>query len=122
MPRTAIKYNNRLSLRIRASDKATIMRGSVLAQTDMTDFIVRNAVRAAQAVIDRSEHIILSERDGMRVLELLENSPPPNAKLLAAARVLPPRKLSFFRLRCGADRCCCLGNHGAPMLHALGKL
>jgi len=31
----------------------------------------------------------LSERDSLRVLELLENPPPPNEKLLAAARALP---------------------------------
>ena len=90
MPRTAVKDNNRISLRIRASDKATIMRGSVLAHTDMTDFIVRNAVSAAQAVIDKSERVVLSERDSLRVLEVLENPPAPNAKMLAAARALPP--------------------------------
>jgi uncharacterized protein (DUF1778 family) len=31
----------------------------------------------------------LSERDSLRVLDLLENPPAPNAKLLAAARALP---------------------------------
>ena len=31
----------------------------------------------------------LSERDSLRVLNLLENPPAPNARLLAAARTLP---------------------------------
>lgn len=92
MPRTAIEDNNRLSLRIRATDKATIMRASALARTDMTDFIVRTAVQAAQELIDKVEHLVLSERDSLRVLALLENPPPPNDKLLAAARALPPRR------------------------------
>jgi len=61
-----------------------------MAQTDMTEFIVRTAVEAAQAVIDASERIKLSERDSLRVLDLLENPPAPNEKLLAAARALPP--------------------------------
>jgi uncharacterized protein (DUF1778 family) len=33
----------------------------------------------------------LSGRDSLRVLNLLENPPAPNAKLLAAARALPKR-------------------------------
>ena len=90
MPRVAIQDNNRMSLRIRPTDKATIMRASAMAQTDMTEFIVRTAVEAAQAVIDASERIKLSERDSLRVLDLLENPPAPNEKLLAAARALPP--------------------------------
>jgi uncharacterized protein (DUF1778 family) len=31
----------------------------------------------------------LSERDSLRILDLLENPPAPNGKLLAAARSLP---------------------------------
>jgi uncharacterized protein (DUF1778 family) len=79
-----------MSLRIRSRDKATIMRGSVLAETDMTDFIVKTAVLAAQHLIEQSEHLTLSERDSLRVLDLLEHPPAPNAKLIAAAQALPP--------------------------------
>jgi len=34
----------------------------------------------------------LSKRDSLRVQDLLENPPAPNAKLLAAAKALPKRK------------------------------
>jgi uncharacterized protein (DUF1778 family) len=91
MPRAAVEGNNRMSLRIRPDDKITIMRASAISQTDMTDFIVRTAVRAAQEVIDKAEHVALSERDSLRVLDLLENPPAPNARLLAAAQALPTR-------------------------------
>ena len=37
----------------------------------------------------KAEHLALSERDSLRVLDVLENPPAPNAKLLAAARRLP---------------------------------
>ena len=37
------------------------------------------------------DHVKLSERDGLRILDLLEHPPAPNAKLLAAARALPKR-------------------------------
>ena len=89
MPRTAIEDNKRLSLRIKPRDKAMIMRASALVETDMSDFVVRNAVKAAEEVIERAEHVALSARDSQRVLDLLEHPPMPNARLLSAARALP---------------------------------
>jgi uncharacterized protein (DUF1778 family) len=91
MPRVAID-NNRVALRIRPGDKATIMRAVALEKTDMTDFILRTTLREAQAVIARAEKLKLSARDSRRVLQLLEKPPAPNARLLAAARALPGRK------------------------------
>jgi uncharacterized protein (DUF1778 family) len=79
-----------MSLRIRAEDKAILLRAVALKRTDLTDFVIRHAVRAAKAVIDEADRVQLSERDSLRVLDLLENPPAPNARLLAAARALPP--------------------------------
>lgn len=89
MPRTAIEDNSRMSLRIRPDDKALLMRAVAYEQTDLTNFVLRNAVQAARAVIARAERVSLSERDSMRVLDALENPPHPNAKLLTAAKALP---------------------------------
>jgi uncharacterized protein (DUF1778 family) len=89
MPRVAIENNSRVAMRIRTQDKAKLMRAGALEQIDLTEFILRNALLAADRVIARAEHITLSDRDSARVLELLENPPPPNARLLAAARALP---------------------------------
>jgi len=89
MPRVAVENNSRVALRIRSEDKARIMRAAALEHTDMTDFILRNVLRAAEAVIGQSERVMLSERDSLRVLELLENPPSPNARLMAAAQALP---------------------------------
>jgi uncharacterized protein (DUF1778 family) len=83
--------NNRVALRIRPVDKARIMRAVALERTDLTDFILRNALRAADTVIDQAERVMLSERDSLRVLELLENPPAPTGRLLAAARALPSK-------------------------------
>jgi uncharacterized protein (DUF1778 family) len=91
MPRPAINDNNRLALRIRAADKALIMRAVALAQTDMTTFVLRTALREAQAVIDQHERVKLSERDSLRVMKLLEDPPAANAKLLKAARAMPEK-------------------------------
>ncbi len=88
MPRTAVENNSRVALRIRPADKARLMRASALEHTDLTDFILRNVLRVADAVIDQAERVVFSERDSLRVLELLEHPPAPNARLMAAARAL----------------------------------
>jgi uncharacterized protein (DUF1778 family) len=89
MPRRAVEDNSRMSLRIRAEEKALLLRAVALNHTDLTDFVIRHAVVAAKAVIEKSDRVPLSERDSLRVLDLLENPPAPNAKLLAVARSLP---------------------------------
>lgn len=91
MPRAVIEDNSRLSLRIKPEDKAVLMRAVALEHTDLTDFVVRTALRAARELIDRAEHVRLSERDTLRVLDLLENPPAPNARLRRAARALTKR-------------------------------
>ena len=91
MPRVAVEDNNRMSLRIRSAEKVQLLRVAALSQTDLTDFVIRNAVQAARKVIAEAENLKLSERDSLRVLDLLENLPEPNARLIAAARSLPAR-------------------------------
>lgn len=91
MPRVAIEDNNRMSLRIRAAEKALLLRAVALKHTDLTDFVVRHAVMAARDIIAEAEHMQLSERDSLRVLDMLENPPEPNARLIAAARSIPAR-------------------------------
>lgn len=89
MPRIAIEDNSRMSLRIGANEKALLLRAVALNQTDLTDFVVSHAVIAAKAVIEEADKVRLSTRDSVRVLELLEHPPAPNARLSAAARALP---------------------------------
>jgi len=91
MSRAAIEDNSRMSLRIRAEDKAMLMRAVALKRTDLTDFVLNHALRAARAVVEAADQVRLSGRDSLRVLDLLENPPGPNAKLRAAARSLPRR-------------------------------
>ena len=92
MPRVAVQDNSRMSLRIRPEEKALLLRAVALKHTDLTDFVVRHALRAAEAVIEEADRVRLSERDSLRVMDLLENPPAPNAKLLAAARAIPKRR------------------------------
>jgi uncharacterized protein (DUF1778 family) len=89
MPRMALENNSRMSLRIRSEDKALLMRAVAYEHTDLTDFVLRNIMDAAKAVIAQAEQAQLSGRDSLRVLDALENPPAPNVKLLAAAYALP---------------------------------
>jgi uncharacterized protein (DUF1778 family) len=91
MPRVAVEDNSRISLRIRPGEKAALLRAVALKHTSLTDFVLRHALLAAQAVVKEAEHVQLSVRDSLRVLDLLENPPAPNAKMRAAARSLPRR-------------------------------
>jgi uncharacterized protein (DUF1778 family) len=83
-----------MSLRIRPEEKALLLRAVALNHTDLTDFVIRHAIRAAKAVIEEADHVQLTGRDSLRVLNLLENPPVPNRNLLAAARALPKRSQS----------------------------
>lgn len=91
MPRKAVENNSRMSLRVRPDQKRLLMRAVALDKTDLTDFVLRHALKAAEAVIEEADHVKLSTRDSVRVLELLEDPPAPNAKLRRAARALPKR-------------------------------
>jgi uncharacterized protein (DUF1778 family) len=85
-------HDGAASLRIPAEEKAILLRAAALRRTDLTDFVRQHSVNAARAVIRDAEHLELSGRDSLRVLDLLEHLPKPNAKLLAAAKSLPKRK------------------------------
>lgn len=89
MPRNAVDDNERMNLRVRPEVKARLVRAASLRNTDLTSFVTQSALREAEAVIHEAEVIKVSERDFMRIMELLENPPAPNAKLRAAALALP---------------------------------
>ena len=99
MPRVAVDDNKRMNLRVRPEQKAMLMRAAALRNTDLTDFVMQNALREAKTVIEEAERTVLSERDSLLVLSLLENPPAPNAKLGAAIAALPKTKHSGAKRR-----------------------
>ncbi len=86
MPRVAIDDNKRMNLRVRPEQKATLMRAAALRNTALTDFVLQIALREAKSVIEEAEHVTLSERDTRLWLDLLDNPPKPNRRLIAAIR------------------------------------
>ena len=89
MPQIAVEDNERMSLRIASEEKSLLMRAAALQHTNMTEFVIRNVVSAARKVIDQNERLELTERDSLLVLDLLDEPPAPNEKLMAAAFALP---------------------------------
>jgi uncharacterized protein (DUF1778 family) len=92
MPRAATEKTNRFPMQIPPAEKARLMRAAALERTSLKDFVLRNALLAAEAVIEKSERISLDEEQTRFILDLLDNPPQPNAKLLAAARGLAGRE------------------------------
>jgi len=89
MPRIAVDGNKRMTLRVSPEQKATLMRAAALRNRDLTDFVLQLALREAKGVIEEAERVTLSERDTRLWLDLLDNPPTPNARLIAAVKALP---------------------------------
>jgi uncharacterized protein (DUF1778 family) len=86
MPRSTATRDGRLELRATKEEKRLLAAAAAYERLDVTTFIMRQVLPAAQDIVDRNERIVLSERDTGRVLELLENPPKPTAALIEAAR------------------------------------
>ena len=89
MPRGAVDDNKRINLLVGPEIKAMLVRAAALKNTDLTDFMLQPALREAEAIIEAADHLKPTERDSLRVLDLLENPPTANAKLRAAAKAMP---------------------------------
>ena len=86
MPATTAARETRIELRTTKEEKRLLATAAAYERLDVTSFIMRNVLPAAREAVDRAERIVLTERDSVRVLELLENPPKPTPALIAAAR------------------------------------
>ena len=89
MPRVSVDDNYRFTMQIPPLVKARLLRAAALEHTTLQDFMLRNSLSAADAVIDRAEHIMLSERDTQKVLDLLDHPREPNERMVAALKNMP---------------------------------
>lgn len=85
MPRQRVD-KGRVELRLNPEDKQTLARAAALSCLDLKSFILSAALPRAEDVIAQAEKIRLSERDTLRVLDLLENPPEPPEPLVRAAK------------------------------------
>jgi uncharacterized protein (DUF1778 family) len=86
MASKAATRDARIELRTTREEKRLLARAAAHERLDVTSFIMRSALPAAREVVERTERIVLSERDSELFLKLLENPPKPTKALLEAAR------------------------------------
>ncbi len=86
MAQTAGVKRERMHLRLDAKTKRKLERAAAYEATTVSDFVLANAVTAAERVIDSHEKITLSATDWDVFYDALVNPPEPNEKLREAAR------------------------------------
>jgi uncharacterized protein (DUF1778 family) len=78
--------NDRIELRASREQKRLLAAAAAYEKLDLTSFVMRITLPAAEEIIARHERIVLTERDTVRVLDLLEHPPSPPPALRTAAR------------------------------------
>jgi uncharacterized protein (DUF1778 family) len=86
MPMSTTVRNDRIELRASREEKRVLVAAAAYERLDLTTFVMRSALPAAEETVARHERITLTGRDSARVLNLLEHPPRPTATLRAAAR------------------------------------
>lgn len=86
MATPAATRDDRIELRTSREEKRVLAAAAAYERLDLTSFVMRSALPAAEEIVARHERITLSTRDSVRVLELLEHPPKPTAALRAATK------------------------------------
>ena len=86
MAEAAESKRERVHLRVDARSKRTLERAAAYEDTTVSQFVARNAVAAAERVIEARERIVLPATDWDAFHDALLNPPAPNAALRRAAR------------------------------------
>jgi uncharacterized protein (DUF1778 family) len=77
--------NETITLHLSSDELQELSRASLTAKQELHEFVLGYALSAARAV-ERGELIFWSERDRLRVLELLDNPPPLSERMRAVIR------------------------------------
>ena len=78
--------NDRIELRASREQKRLLAAAAAYERLDLTSFVMRTTLPAAEEIVARHERIALTERDTLQVLDLLDHPPAPPPALRAAAR------------------------------------
>lgn len=90
MQHTEGTQSGRIELRVTPQEIVLLMRAAAIEHLDMTSFIMRAALPAAQEVVERTEHIPSSERDMQKTQQDTEdNKKRTGADLVAFFRNSP---------------------------------
>lgn len=86
MPTGSAMRTDRIELRASREQKRILATAAAYERLDLTSFVMRAALPAAEEIVARHERISLTARDSARILQLLEHPPKPTAALRAAAK------------------------------------
>jgi uncharacterized protein (DUF1778 family) len=78
--------DDRIELRASREQKRLLAAAAAYERLDLTSFVLRTTLPAAEEIVARHERIALTERDTIRILQLLEHPPKPTLALRAAAK------------------------------------
>jgi uncharacterized protein (DUF1778 family) len=85
----------RISARVPRSVQTRLEEAAERSGATVNQFVVQAAIEKAEALLERERVTVLSARDAQRLVELLDNPPPPNEKL--------KRGLEMYRRATGGD-------------------
>lgn len=71
----------RLTVRITDHVHEKLQLAADIMGTTMNYFVVQSALEKAEKIIESESKIVLTRRESLRILELMENPPPMNEKL-----------------------------------------
>ena len=74
----------RMHIRLDTLSKQKLERAAAYAHKNLSEFVLGQALHAADELIQEHETLLLSEADWGVFLDALENPPKPNAKLKRA--------------------------------------
>jgi len=86
MPPPSTTRDDRIELRASREQKRILAAAAAYERLDLTSFVMRTALPVAEEIVARHERIVLTPRDSVRILELLEHPPKPTRALRAAAK------------------------------------
>jgi uncharacterized protein (DUF1778 family) len=86
MAETTGLKRDRMHLRLDAKTKHKLERAALYTETNVSDFVLANAITAAERVIESHERMGLSAQDWDAFHEALLHPPKPNAALKSAVR------------------------------------
>ena len=86
MPLHSAMRDDRIELRASREQKRLLNAAAAYERLDLTTFVMRTTLPAAEEIVARNERIALTERDTIRILDLLEKPPKPPTALRTAAK------------------------------------
>lgn len=76
----------RITTRLPVTARDRLNEAAALRGTTVNAFVIQAALKEAEEVIEKDRVIKLTEQSARKIIDLMENPPAPNARLLAAVK------------------------------------